>query len=216
MIQQDKRLAAECGVKWARNVSYELNVQFNTIVQLYEKQVFHIDNVNKYLQTKDLSLSLCRLALDTRIKRVSKKKQVQASSFFWCRLGNKCIAPSSNIGWSNLFQQGAFKIQWWPTGNKRHSRNYYWIPSTFLVQTWFNLVNQNLKELLKTISLKNIESYPNNLWSTCVLTMQLVLWRKLSAYGQLHDVHCPITVSTALRYSLRRCCSFESTATIDI
>ena len=92
-------------------VAMNLSSGFKNTASRLSKQLGEIDLVTKYLQKEHISLSDCRLALNTLIDRVDKKKTVPNSSLWDCRLGKYAIGESSRLVTHRFFETAVIKLQ---------------------------------------------------------------------------------------------------------
>ncbi len=92
-------------------VAMNLTPQFKAGTMRYSKMLSQLDEVTKYLQLYNISLSDCRLAFDSIAESVDDGKHDPDSDLYQCQLGARAISPVSRLVTDKYFEQGAFKIQ---------------------------------------------------------------------------------------------------------
>ena len=77
----------------------------------FENMLTDINDATTALQQRKLTLSDCRLVLDSFFEHVSTNKDVDGSNLEDCQLGNHCIAGTAPILLNLSFESGVVKIQ---------------------------------------------------------------------------------------------------------
>ncbi len=91
-------------------VAMNLAPQFKADTLRYCKMLCQLDEVTKFLQSENISLSDCRLALDSIAESVDEGKSNPESDLFECQLGNRAISTSSRLMTHKSFEAGVVKI----------------------------------------------------------------------------------------------------------
>lgn len=73
-------------------VAMNLTNEFKSTVERLHKQLFDINELTKYLQTKHLSLSDCRLAMDALVEPFTASKDTVGSLMYGCKIREHYIS----------------------------------------------------------------------------------------------------------------------------
>lgn len=84
---------------------------FRNRAERYVKMLKEIDIVTKMLQKPKVSLSDCRLYIDTLWEIVQRNRSNQDTLWWGCKLRDRYIAIDSSLAPSSMFEHGVIKIQ---------------------------------------------------------------------------------------------------------
>lgn len=93
------------------SIVMDLTTAFKANVTRFSEQLAEINFVTKLLQTKNLSLSECRMAMDSLSYVVHSEKTKLNSKLFKCKLGTSYISSTSHLVKHKAFENGVVKIQ---------------------------------------------------------------------------------------------------------
>lgn len=89
----------------------DMSTEFKVKAQKYKKQLDQFNQITKFLQKEHLSLSDCRLALDTLTESLNTDKTKIDHPLFECMLQNSSISQTSNLVTDRFFEKGVVKLQ---------------------------------------------------------------------------------------------------------
>lgn len=189
-------------------VGMNLTYAFKGRTFRYEKQLAQIDSITRYLQTKHLSISDCRLALGKLAQKVEMKKDVPTSSFFGCQLGTSHISQNAAIVKDKSFLSGVIKIQRQKLeslSDEERTACKMLLSDTVASFDIDNAIDSEDDDIMMRSRKRKLTRLmcPE---AISTLTLYLDPSQRLSASGLFCAVFYPITVSPVHRFFPKHCC----------